>query len=314
MKSLLVSAAALALTACATAGNRDLDDYDASRAISVDAPRSAAATVESTNPALWQVRDEDTTLYLLGTFAYLPETYEWRTPAIDAAIAASDTLVLETLIDRSDQASAGRLMADLGLARDLPPLLNRVDPALRPTLSNLMARSGVETATYDIMENWAAAFTLYSAHMQLLGLSGAAGVAPDLRAAFSGKRLDQLETNRQQLEAYDALPIEAQRQLLESVILGPDAIKTRFTDMLAAWSSGDLDAIDATFNMGIAPGTALHAALVTQRNRRLADLVRARLATPGTQMVAVNAGALVGPSGVLAALEAAGLTVSRVAS
>ena len=72
-------------------------------------------------PALWKLADEDTTIYLFGTIHLLPENFAWRTPALDQAIAASDSLVLETVLG-SDPMAAAQVMMKLGMAQDLPPL------------------------------------------------------------------------------------------------------------------------------------------------------------------------------------------------
>jgi uncharacterized protein len=59
-------------------------------------------------PALWQLKDADTTIYLFGTIHALPPHLEWETPAIRAVVGKADRLVLEAVIDRDtgDAASA----------------------------------------------------------------------------------------------------------------------------------------------------------------------------------------------------------------
>ena len=42
-----------------------------------------AASAQTTGPALWVVRDADSTLYLFGTVHVLRETDDWRSPVID---------------------------------------------------------------------------------------------------------------------------------------------------------------------------------------------------------------------------------------
>lgn len=60
---------------------------------------SGAATAEA-RPALWKVADADTTIYLFGTIHLLPEGLEWRTPALNQAIARSDSLVMEAVLGK----------------------------------------------------------------------------------------------------------------------------------------------------------------------------------------------------------------------
>lgn len=57
---------------------------------------------------------------------------------------------------------------------------------------------------------------------------------------------------------------------------------------------------------------AARKAILTDRNRRWSAWVKRRMDRPGTLLVAVGAGHLIGPEGVPALLEADGLTVTRV--
>ena len=48
---------------------------------------------------MWQVADSDTTVYLFGTIHLLPNDYAWRTAAFDKAVAGSQGLIVETIVD-----------------------------------------------------------------------------------------------------------------------------------------------------------------------------------------------------------------------
>ena len=63
----------------------------------------------SARPALWQVSDADTTIYLFGTFHALPWQRGLAQPAINQVMAQSDGLVLETMIDETRPSACRRL-------------------------------------------------------------------------------------------------------------------------------------------------------------------------------------------------------------
>src|SRR3954462_599162 len=99
------------------------------------APLTAILTLVSTNaeaketvakPALWEVSDPDTTIYLFGTIHLLPKNVQWRTQKFDAAVAGSKELVVETIVDEKNPAKLMSAMASLGFANGLPPLVDRV--------------------------------------------------------------------------------------------------------------------------------------------------------------------------------------------
>ena len=104
-------------------------------------PQTASAPA-SARPALWRVSDPDTNIYLFGTFHLLPPGYQWETPAINAAVAKSGQLYVETLIDEKHPELIAAELGRVGFATDLPPLASRIDPALRPQLDAAIKSSG----------------------------------------------------------------------------------------------------------------------------------------------------------------------------
>ena len=47
---------------------------------------AAPARTHQARPALWEVSDADTKIYLFGTIHLLPSDYQWRTPALNRAL------------------------------------------------------------------------------------------------------------------------------------------------------------------------------------------------------------------------------------
>ena len=286
-------------------------------AASAVACTTAAETAPQTatpRPALWQVADKDTTIYLFGTIHLLPENYQWRTPKLDAAVNRSNGLVVETLIDTKNPAELLSVLMRLGVSQNLPPLISRVPPEKQAALRAAVTASGVPMAAFDRMETWAAAFTLIGTQFRSIGLQSDEGVETVLKQAFTaaGKPVGQLETNAEQLGFFDALPEDAQRTLLVASLDQPDTVRQQFHDMLAAWARGDVKAISHTFNDDMIGSSALSDALLKRRNANWAGWIERRMAQPGAVMVAVGAGHLAGDSSVQTLLEKRGLKVRRI--
>lgn len=265
-------------------------------------------------PALWQVSDKDTTVYLFGTIHLLPKDYAWRTPAFDKAVAGSQSLVIETIVDPANPQALAAEMARLGIRSGLPPLASRVPLARRAMLETAITKTGVPRAAFDRMETWAAAFVLLGTQFQDLGLSGDAGVETVLRGAFTqaGKPVGQLETNAEQLGLFDTLPESAQLSLLEGAIEAPGEMRGEFQNMLGAWGRGDVAQIGATFNEDLAGSPALREALLSRRNVNWTRWIQRRMASPGSVLVAVGAGHLAGADSVISMLKRDGYRVRRV--
>lgn len=276
----------------------------------VPAPTAASAP----RPALWQVSDSDTTIYLFGTIHMLPKDSHWRTPALDTAIGNSQGLILETILDDKNPAEMAGVMASLGFSPGLPPILDRITPAKRPLLEAAIAKSGVPLEVFNRMETWAAAFSLIGLQLKSIGLEGGEGVETVLKSSFqsAGKAVGQLETNREQLGFFDTLPEKAQRALLEGTVDSPVDTGRHFQGMLNAWLRGDVEAIGRTFNEDLSASPELLDAIIRRRNLNWTQWIQRRMAEPGTILVAVGAGHLAGADSVQAHLQKRGLKVRRL--
>jgi uncharacterized protein YbaP (TraB family) len=275
---------------------------------------SAASAKSSVSPALWAVSDADTTIYLFGTIHLLPENYQWRTPRFEQAVAGSQQLVIETIVDENNPHEMMSAMAGLGFSPGQPPIAERVPAAKRPALEAAIAKSGLPRASFDRMETWAAAFMLLGTQFKQMGLKTGEGVEPALRTTFAkqGKAVGQLESNREQLAFFDSLPEVAQRALLEGAIEPPQDMTKEFQGMIHAWSRGDVEEIARTFNEQLSGSPELEDILMKRRNANWTRWVKQRMAKPGAVMVAVGAGHLAGRDSLINMLRKGGLKVRRV--
>ncbi len=276
-------------------------------------------------PALWRFGDHDTTIYLFGTIHALPPGLRWQDARIRRAMAASDTLVIETVIDKDPQA-----LARLFPAPDpsLPPIVDRVPEAKRKAFTALLTRSGLNIVALDRMPTWQAAFMLMGAMMKDLGIQKAAGVedsiAPRFAPAPAGpaapkansrpKRIEGLETASAQLALFSSLSETDQRELLADFVDGRDDARSDYARLLRAWITGDERAIAKAFADDEDLTPHLRDVLLKRRNENWAAWLKTRLATPGTVFVAVGAGHLAGPLSVQAMLGAQGVRVQRVSN
>lgn len=284
-------------------------------AIEVPATTTTASTESATKgPAIWKLSDEDTTIYMLGTFHLLPADYQWRNDTINSAMAVSDELVVETIVDRENPMEMMMAIQQLGISPGLPPILDRVDAENRGNLEAAIEKSGLPGMAFDMMETWTAGLMLIGVQFQELGLSGDAGVELDVEEAFkaAGKPIGQLETNAEQLGYFDGLSEETQREFLVSVIEPANELQVEFDAMLAAWSVGDMAAIAQSFNEDFTGNDEAAEALLYQRNALWAAWIHDRMEQPGTVFLAVGAGHLAGDRSVIDLLEKGGKEVTRI--
>ena len=192
----------------------------------------AASPARQAHPALWKVADADTTIFLFGTIHVLPAGLKWRDPALDAALARSDSLMLETVLDEQPRRLAN-ILATMGRADGLPPLDQRVPPAKRAALLALVKGSGYPLAAFTPMKTWAAAVVLTGTAFRQIDLGAdAVGVEPQLEDGFrrAKKPVEGLETPEQQLGYFDRLPEASQRAFLVSTLDSPAEQKKDFVE------------------------------------------------------------------------------------
>ena len=277
-------------------------------------PAAAEAPPKTAHPALWEVSDADTTIYLFGTIHLLPEQLQWRTAKFDQALNSSQQLVVETIVDQQHPESLQAAEFSLGFKQGLPPIAQRVPPAKVEKLRAAIAKTGIPESYFNQMKTWLAAIQLLGVQFRSMGLKGSDGPEEILRQEFltDKKPIGQLETNAEQFSYFDRLPEKAQRALLDGAIEPQTGMDKEYNGMLASWSRGNVKAIASTFNHDLADSPDLKHSLLEQRNANWAKWIEQRMQQPGTIMVAVGAGHLAGSDSVIALLQKDGYRVQRL--
>jgi len=259
---------------------------------STDVPAVAA------HPALWEVADEDTTIYLFGTIHALPSGLDWYQGPIATALDSSDELVTEIVTDDETAMKMQQLVISKGM---LPP-----DKALRSLLNDQ------QRATFDRFEPWYAAMMFSMLPLMKEGYSPEEGVEFKLGAmAGAAKPRAELETIEWQIGMFDALPQDTQITYMMDTIDSIDEIKPMLDKMVVEWLEGDADALAALMNESMTDAD-LAEVLLYSRNRTWAKWIDARLDSPGIIFVAVGAGHLAGDHSVQEALGELGIETTRV--
>ncbi|MEO5866228.1 MAG: TraB/GumN family protein [Sphingomonas sp.] len=269
------------------------------------------APVIEAHPALWRVRDADTTIWLLGTIHVLPDGVDWQTPPVRQAMNTADTLLMEL---PDDWAGTTRTFERMGAGASLPPIADRIAPASHPALAAALKAGGLETSAVDGKKSWAAAFIIAGAPGAQAGIGREHGVEAVLAARFAERHRPTggLESATAQFALFDSLPETAQRVLLIRAIDDAARGSADYRTTLDAWAKGDVARMAATIDPAFRASPVLEEALASGRNRAWAAAIEARMARPGSVLVAVGAGHLVGPKSVIALLQARGYKIERV--
>jgi uncharacterized protein len=276
------------------------------------APAAHAQEAKDADPALWVVKDADTTIYLFGTVHVLKPGLSWFDEAVKTAFDASGEVVLEMV--EPDEATMQGLIMGTGLNLTGPTLTEALPADHRAALAAASADIGIPVASLDRFKPWLAALTLSIAPLTKLGYdpkSGAESLITEAAKA-SNKQVTGLETAEQQLGFLNALPAEVQVKYLVSTLDHYAETGPMLDKMVADWAKGDPDALGKTMNEGMRETPEVGKALLTDRNARWADWIAARMAKPGIVFIAVGAGHLAGGDSVQAFLAKRKLEAVRV--
>ena len=282
------------------------------------ADRPDYAAIEA-DPALWVIEDEDSTLYLFGSFHILPPELDWRSDDVAAAFEEADTIWFEAdLFGAEAQRRMQALIPELGVNEPGVTLTSLIDDEAEADLAAFAEILGVPAdalaANVDPLKPWFASLQLAVAGIQALGYDPNSGVERILHAdaAEAGKEFGYFETVEQQLRFFADMPIEAQVDEFEIAIAdmvdNPDQIE----ELAVAWATGDMATVDRIMNESLRDtGSRLYERLIVERNEDWIPQIEAVLDGEGVDFVAVGAGHIPGEAGVVALLRAEGYEVAR---
>jgi len=311
LRTLAATCAVIPLAQCALFPGRNaaMAAEPAAQQAAVAAPAEAI----DADPALWVVKDDDTTIYLFGTIHVLKPGLGWFDEAVKDAFDKSDELMLEIVLPE-DQAAMAQTMMPLAIAQDGKTLSSRLAPDDLTAYQAAMTKVGIPPAQFDQFEPWFAAVTLSTLPLMKLGYDPEQGAEKQLteHAKTEAKPIEGLETVEQQLGFFDTLPEFSQVAFLNAVVKDIDKVGPTLDTLIDQWSKGDPDALAQTMNENMEATPDLAKRLLFDRNAAWAGQLQARMAEPGTVFVAVGAGHLAGEHSVQDYLKERGLTVTRV--
>ena len=267
-------------------------------------------------PALWAIRDADSTIYLMGTVHLLKPQTEWKTEKLTAAIGEAQDLWLE-LPTTNPEAMSSELMpliSKYGLSAD-NPLSKDLTVEEMKTLDEAARLAGLTGQQLDIFRPWFAALTISTAAISRAGFDPASGVDSKIEAAFRERGLKPkgLETLERQLQVFASLSRDQELAYLRETIEQYRNAPTELDQMVDQWSRADLPAMERMFIAEMkATSPDLYAALLTNRNANWATQITDILKGKGVSFIAVGAAHLVGDDSVLALLKAKGVDAERV--
>ncbi|WP_312689297.1 TraB/GumN family protein [Brevundimonas nasdae] len=270
------------------------------------------ARASGDGPALWVIRDTDSTIYLYGAIHMLKDGTAWGSDKVDAAFDSASNVWFE-VTNPDDQSALGPLFQQYAMSPD-KPLSSWLTPQEQATLDTAVRAVGMSPAQIDPARPWFAALMIATGPLTAAGFSPENSVELNLRARAlaAGKSIHGLETLDQQVGGLARMSDEGQMIYLRSYLSTYATAADQMQRAVAGWSTGDTTAMDRfAFENGRAISEEVHQIFLAKRNADWADQIEGLLKGSGVSFIAVGAAHLAGDDSLQALLAAKGITVTR---
>ncbi len=237
-------------------------------------------------------------------------------PAVDAAFARADALVVEVDVGAIDPGQMQQAVMHLGM---LPPersLRQELGPALWARLEPRLSAVGLPPAGVDRLRPWLVAMMLPTLELAQVGYASEGGVDKHFLDRARGKKaIVELESAEAQLRMLAGLDEALQKRMLQEQLEEQRRTDEMVEVFAQAWRAGDADAM-ARHLLADADRPEykdLYELIFFARNRRMLERMQALLAQPGrTHFVVVGAGHVVGKEGLVDLFTRAGYRVHQL--
>jgi uncharacterized protein YbaP (TraB family) len=248
----------------------------------------ATASLPQPAPAMFEIHDSDTRIYLFGTFHALDGNHNWFDRGVRDAFEQSNELVLETLLPEGPNA-----------AQEIKQTIK--GPTVTPSASFLATTK----------------MAISAGKSQGMQVDNGADMVLRHVAEAEGKPVEGLETLESQLNMFNRMPATAPSAAPRAgdPVDDPKAMQSlskAMADMQSAWKRGDQSVFVRMLEQLNRASPDTYRVMFTERNGRWADWIAGRMQTPGTVFVAVGAGHLAGHDSLLVRLAQLGIESARV--
>jgi uncharacterized protein len=263
-------------------------------------------------PAMWVIRDKDSTIYLIGTVHLLRHETEWNAAKVKKTVTESTELWLE-VANIDDQASTLPLIAKYGMDPE-KTLSSKLNAVQKEKLAKVANTYGVSSESLDPMRPWMAALTFSVLPFLKAGYDPNAGVDHLLKAQADkeGDKIQGFETAEEQVRFLADLSEPDQIAFLDETIDDVEKGIAQLEKLAKAWMDGDTETMgNILVNEFKKETPALYQRLLVRRNIAWSEKIAGILKGSGVQQIAVGAAHLAGPDSVQVQLAKRGIKAER---
>jgi uncharacterized protein len=263
--------------------------------------------------ALWRIRGEHNTVYLLGSVHILPKTVYPLHPALERAFADSQQVAFEVDIGRATGGRVRQAFSEIGIYPRGDDLSHHVSPLTLQIVKLACAQLGVSYEKAKRFKPSLLAELLTLRYTELAGFREDLGV--DIyfyqRAKALNKPIFGLETISDQANVLQQNEKKGEQQLLFTIGSLPE-YKVALTEMVEAWRNGQVDVLDRFLNQDERNDPEMFYRMFAKRNARWLPQIERLTRENFNCLVIVGAGHLVGSHGLIETLRHRGYRIEQL--
>jgi len=264
---------------------------------------------------VWKVSKDGNHLYLGGTIHLLSSSDYPLPKAFDSSFINADTLVFETDIRAAASPEVQQKFITMMTYKDGRTIKDELDADVYNELETFLAARNIPIVNFAKFTPAGISLTLTVLELQRLGLSNTAGVDSyyTLRALDENKKIEALESIDEQIGFIASLNAEDGNEIIRSTLRDTGNLEKIWKDMLDAWRSGDMQALE---RVALKPMQTefpdMYQLMLVNRNNNWLKKLPAMFADPDIEYVLVGSLHMVGKDGLLQRLESAGYRIEQL--
>jgi uncharacterized protein len=264
---------------------------------------------------LWEVREGQSIVYILGSIHIFKNELYPLDPRIEEAFNNSETLVVEADINQASFLTHASVL-EKAVYQEGDSLERHLSQQAYEKINQYYAPLGGDLSLFGQFKPWFVAMQVTVMSYLQSGYDPTSGIdLYFLNKASSVKKIEELESIEFQVQMLDAMPDQDQEYFLLSSLKDSDSQEQEMNTYIQAWLTGDIASLENALFEKLREqpeSSGMYEALLFARNRGMVSKIEGYLRSPGTYFVVVGAGHLAGDKGILKLLQQKGYSVRQM--
>ena len=269
-------------------------------------------------PALWEVSDNDTQIYIFGTAPVLTKNTEWTFEPLLSAFRDSDLMIVETDNSLDAQTAVQTIIPKIGLYQNGRTLSESLTAEQAEELNSFTMKMGVSLEQLNALKPWLASIQIGALALSQgdYDLSQTPIIQLEALAKEQRKTTKPLESSTFLMSKLLDLPENEQVEMLMHTVRLLRDQPNHQADLAAAWLDGDQNKIADLLHGpdGVWSSDTIYEIMLVERNKTWVKEISNLMEThKGTVFFTIGLGHLAGPDNLLNRLSEKDFKVTRIA-